>query len=204
MVSYSSRKVLIWTVIISFMLAIVGAGAFGIYAKHKQTTEYDASRSVMVSHRINAVNKDGNDNVVQNDINMMPTYKQLFNDYNIAKKTHQKLPNKLKKKYTIDDISSALSASISDQSVILKITAKTASPNDSTVIANTAAKIFAKDLQNIKPDAGNVTLLSSASSKDVSVEVHPHLKKYIAVGFILGGLIGLVFSIIWFTILDFK
>lgn len=200
---YSSRKVLVWTVIISILLAIIGASAFGIYAKHKQTVRYDSSRSIMISHQVDMVNKDSN-NIVQSDINMMPTYKQLFNDYKIAKETYQNLPENLKKKYTISDIYNDLSASISDQSVILKVTAKTSSPKDSTVIANTAAKVFAKDLKQVKPDAGNITLLSSASSKDVDVDIHPHLKKYVAVGFILGGLIGLVFSIVWFTILDLK
>lgn len=204
MVNYSSRKVLVWTVIISILLAIIGASTFGIYAKHKQTIRYDSSRSIMISHQVDTANENSNDNIVQSDINMMPTYKQLFNDYKIAKGTYQNLPKNLKKRYTVSDIYNDLSASISDQSVILKVTAKTSSPKDSTVIANTAAKFFAKDLKQVKPDAGNVTLLSRASSKDADVDVHPHLKKYVAVGFILGGLIGLVFSIVWFTILDLK
>lgn len=207
MIENDSRKVLLWTAFITVVLAFVGATVFGIYAKHKQVTTYTANRSMLISHRVNTNDSNdnkSNNNEVQNDINMMSTYKSLVNDYKVAKLTHQQLPKNLRKRYTVADIQDVIGSSVNEQSVLLKITAKTSSAKDSTVIVNTASKVFVQQLKQLKPDAGNITLLSKANVNDASAQTHPHLKKYVAVGFILGGLIGLVGSIVCFSIIDLR
>ncbi len=198
----SSQKILILTVCIAFVCAIMGGACFGLYAKHKQVTTYTASRSVLISHPVEQESSEGENNTVQNDLNMMPTYKGLVNDYQVARLTHQALSHRLKTKYSVDDVQQMLGASTSDQSLILKVNVKSPSAKDASAVVNVAAKAFVQHLSEVKPDAGKVVLLGKHN--DLSSQTKPHAKKYAAVGFILGGLIGLVLSILWFTILGLK
>ena len=135
---------------------------------------------------------------------MMPTYKELVNNYDVAKATHSMLPKKLRHKYSVENLKQDINASSNDQSLILKISVKTGDSGDSITIANKAAAAFAKQIKKIKPDAGRVVVLSKADQSSVSAQTKPHAKKYAIVGFVLGGLFGLMCCVVAITVADFR
>lgn len=187
------------------ILAIVGGGAMGIYAKHKQTTTYTATRDVMITHNLNNVqSSDGNpyDTRVNADINMMPTYASIAENKSISVQARKYLPKKLKKQYSVDALNSTIDSESHQQSLVLTLKAKTASPKDSVEIVNATSKALKQQLPKLQPGVGRIVLLEKASPKNVNASTKPGLKKYVAVGLALGALLGIIISFIVITLKD--
>lgn len=192
----------IWkSLIIVIVLALLGGGLMGLRAKKHQSTTYTAKTNIVISHDLNSIHKtsDGQDNVVNADLNMMPTYEEIAKNTTVSKQARQYLSAKIRKDYSTSDINSAIDAKAHPQSLVLTLKATTKSKNDSVAIANASAKAFVKELPKVQPGVGNVKIVNSAEKNDTSSKTSPSIKKHAAVGIALGGLVGLVISFVFIT-----
>lgn len=191
-------KALIFTIILAL---IGGLGMFGL-AKHKQKTTYTAERYVLITHNMNETQNtinDDNHSMTAEDLNMMPSYEDIVQNDLIAKRARKYLPKKIKKQYSISDISSTIKAKSKPQSLVLKISSRTSNENNSIAIANAVAKGFKDELPKLQPGAGQVHLLAKADKSSVNSETTPNKKKYVVVGVALGGLLGVIISFVIIT-----
>ncbi|KRL26175.1 putative extracellular protein [Limosilactobacillus frumenti DSM 13145] len=178
----------------------------GYSAKKRKVTTYTANRDVVISHNIEryqANNENGTNSVVNNDINMMPTYKDIVENDIIAKQARKNLPKKLRAKYSTSDIQDVVSAKVSQQSLVMDVKVETKSPKDSVQIVNAVSQSFKQQLPKLQPGSGQVTLLARANKNNVNSTTKPSAKKYAIVGLALGGLLGLIISLVIATVRTF-
>lgn len=195
------------SIVLIIILALIGGGCLGYLAKKRQHTTYTATRSVVVTHNLNHyLRSNNNDNPQQNivniDQNMMPTYEEIAENERVTSGARKYLSKDMRAKYSTNDINDAISAKSYPQSLVLKIRAKTKSVNDSIALANATARSFKNELPDIQPGSGTVVLLAKANKNNVTSETTPHAKKYVAVGIALGGLVGIIISFATITIKD--
>ena len=135
-------------------------------------------------------------------MNMMPTYAAIAEDETISKTAHKMLPKSIKKHYSVQDVNDSVKAIPHQQSFVLTIRAKADSAKAAVEIANATAKAMKKDLPELQPGAGKVTLLAKPTTKSAKSETLPHAKKYAMVGVAMGGLIGILISFVVITLKD--
>lgn len=196
------RKSFYISVVVIIICAVLGGGLFGLYAKHKKSTTYTASRSVLISHNLkdNEHANNGQAPMTQADLGMMKTYQNIAENSDVARLTHQLLPKKVRHHYSAHDLQGVISARTNDQSLILKISAHTSRAKDAPVIANAASRAFKQELPRVQPGAGHVSLLGRATEESTESHSHPSIKKYGLVGIVLGGLAGIIISVGYVTI----
>ncbi|MBD5090841.1 MAG: chain-length determining protein [Lactobacillus sp.] len=185
--------------------AVIGGGLMGVYVKHKQTTTYTATRNVVITHDLNNIQANSDnpyDTRVNADLNMMPTYSDIAENREISVEAHKLLPKKLQKSYSADEINNAIRSESRPQSLVLLLKAKTNSAKDSVEIVNATARALRTQLPKLQPGAGNVVLLEKATTKSVDSNTTPGMKKYLAAGIALGGLLGILISFITITFKD--
>lgn len=176
--------------IVAVFFLLGGAGMFGL-AKHRQHTFYTAKRAMVISHTIHE-EKNSNNSFNSTDQQMMDTYSKIVEDPIIAKTARNYLPTHLRKKYSAENLSNLIDTKISQQSLVLTISAKSSDKHTSVEVTNAMAKAMKKDLPSIQPGAGKVRLLSPATNSSAEEVTVPHIKKYVAVGLALGGMVGLI------------
>lgn len=193
-------------IIVVALCALIGGGWMGYSAKKHKITEYTANRDVVISHNIEPVQSNStndNNSVVVNDLNMMPTYKDIVENDLIANQARKRLPKKLQKKYSVNALQSVLGAKTSQQSLVMRIKADTRSQKDSVAIVNAASEAFQNELPKLQLGAGKVTLLQKANVNNTSSTTRPSVKKHTVVGLALGALLGLIISLVSVTIKNF-
>lgn len=195
------------SILIIIIFALIGGAGMGLEAKHKKTTTYTATRSIVISHNIikeyRANQSNNQDSLVNEDVNLMPTYKDIAENGTIAAATRHNLSKSLRSKYSTSDIKSAINAKITPQSLVMDLKAETSSAKDSVAIVNGTARAMQQKLPKLQPGSGKVTMLQKATVSDASSSTHPSTKKYAVVGIALGGLLGLIISFIGVTIKNF-
>lgn len=204
--SFSELIRKVWkSLVVIIIFALIGGLGMGILAKKHQTTTYTAGTGVLISHNLeeNRQAKNPDDSMVNGDMNMMPTYESIAKNTATAKEAHKFLPKKLKKKYSVSDIDSAITAQIKPQSLVMNIQAEGKSSKDAVIIANAAAKALKKELPRLQSGVGNIRIVDKASKDTVSSKTSPSVKKHTAVGIVLGGLVGLIISFVMITYKDF-
>ena len=82
--------------------------------------------------------------------------------------------------------------------------ATTKSKYDSVEIANSSAKAFIKELPKVQTGVNNVRIIDKATKLNTTSKTSPSVKKYVAVGIALGGLIGLIISFMFITSKEFN
>ena len=203
----SLRKNVLKSLVIVIVLAILGGGLMGFHAKRSQTTTYTTKTNIIVSHDLNNVsNENTNDGqtIVNADLNMMPTYEDIAKNITISKQAKKYLPLKVRKEYSLDDINNAVNAKTRPQSLVLTMEATTKSKYDSVEIANSSAKAFIKELPKVQTGVNNVRIIDKATKLNTTSKTSPSVKKYVAVGIALGGLIGLIISFMFITSKEFN
>lgn len=193
------------SIILILVLAIVGGGVMGIVCKHKQSTSYTSSQSILISHNVEQGirnNTDNQDPLMIADLNMMKTYSQISESPEIITEAHKKLPKKIRKEYSISEMENAIKAKTHDQSLVLTISASSGNEKASMEMSNAVVQTMKQKLDTYQPGAGEVHILTKKSKRNVSSETTPHLKKYVAVGVALGGIIGVVISFVVITLKD--
>lgn len=177
-----------YVVIVMIMMLLGGGGMFAL-AKHRQRTFFIAKRAMIISHPIHQ-QKNTSNSFNSEDQQMMDTYSDIVEDPIITREARQLLPSRLKEKYSANNLSSMVDAKSSQQSLVLTVRTKASSKNTAIKITNAVSQAMKEKLPSIQPGAGTVRLLSPASEA-VKITT-PHMKKYIAVGLALGGMVGLI------------
>lgn len=192
---------------IVIILALLGGVFMGLDARHKKTTTYTATRSIVISHNVEKTLQsergNTNDSIVNEDNNMMPTYKDIAENGTIAAAARKSLSKKMRSKYSSDDIKSAVHAKVTPQSLVMELKAQTGSRKDSVAIVNATAQAMQKQLPKLQPGSGKVTLLQKATVDSTTSETKPSVKKHAVVGLALGGLLGLIIVFVAETIRNF-
>lgn len=206
MKNYSIKDLitLFWkSFLIILALAAIGGAAMGYVGHVKKHTTYNATRNILITHNLSetTTNSTREYSVVNQDQDMMTTYKEIVNDDEILSIARKKLPKNIRKNYTVGMLEKIIIAKNKPQSLVLTIEAKTASKRDSVQIINAVAQAFKQELPSIQPGVGDIRLLSKATTINVTSDTRPHVKKYIAIGIALGGLVGLIIS---FLSISFK
>lgn len=190
-------KIIFKNIILILVLAFVGMGGLGFYAKHKQTTTYTAERSMLISHNLERV--DYKNSQAMADMDMMQTYADLIQDRQVMAQARKKLPKSLQRKYSVADLQSAVDSKNRIGEVILDIHAKAGEAKDATAIVNAVAEAAKRELPKMKAGMGQVKLLSKAYTSDAKSETTPSAKKYAILGFALGALLGMVIAFVLTT-----
>lgn len=204
--SFSELIRKVWkSLAVIIIFALIGGLGMGILAKKHQTTTYTAETSVLISHNLeeNRQIKSPDNSMVNADMNMMPTYESIAKNTATANEAHKLLPKKLKKNYSVGDIDSAITAQTKPQSLIMNIRAEGKSSRDAVIIANAAANALKKELPKLQSGVGNIRIVDRANKNTVSSKTSPSIKKHVAVGIVLGGLVGLIISFMMITYKDF-
>lgn len=197
---------MVWKSIVCILVLALAFGlAMGLVAKHRQKTTYIATRNVLITHNLtkysSITGRDGQTvSIVNEDQNMMDTYREIVTDNEVLDAARRKLPTKLQKEYSSHDLSKIVETKNKPQSLIISIKAETKSAKTSAEIANATADALKDKLPNIQPGVGHVVPLSKAKARNAVSVTRPHAKKYAAVGIALGGLIGIIISFATITI----
>lgn len=195
MSSYSIKdilKTITGNIVTIILCGIIFGGLFGMYAHHKKSTTYTSSRSIFVTHDFNRANNKKSQ--VEADQSLVPTYRDILEDQIVMKNARERLPHKIRKQYSVNDISQAISTSAKPDSLVIVVHAKTKKAVDSTEIVNAVTNAFKYELPKVNGEAGNVHLLSKANEKDARSVTRPSTKKYIVVGIAFGLLLGMILS----------
>ena len=185
--------------IFTIVMAILGGGAMFGLAKHKQHLSYTADRYVVISHPITEKSVGANNSMTNIDQQMMMTYEEIAENPVVAKAARQHLNSKLKKEYSVDQISQDVNAKVKPQSLVLRLSATANSPKNAVALVNATAEGFKEVLPQVQTGAGAVKLLSKATTDGISLNKSVNTKKYAAVGLALGGLVGIIISFVVIT-----
>lgn len=181
-------------IIATLLFAVVGA----LYAKHKQHTDYVSTRTLMTgrSYRGSAANEE-----VQADINLGKTYAKIIESDDVARAARKELPHSIRKKYSTQQINSAVNASPVMQTTMVKVNVKAATAKESSRIVNAVTDAAAKQIPQKVPSAGKISLFAKETADDAQSVTSPSIKKYTLVGAAVGFLLGMIvaFSITTWT-----
>ncbi|QZN92584.1 lipopolysaccharide biosynthesis protein [Limosilactobacillus panis] len=189
-ISIKNISKIVWHNIIVIAVATLVFGLIGgLYAKHKQHTDYVSTRSLMTSHsyRGNSANEE-----VQADINLGSTYAKIVKSDNVARTAHRSLPKKIRKDYSAKQISTIVKAHPVTQTTIVKVSAKAGTAEASSKIVNAVTDAAAKQIPKRVPSAGKISLFAKATADDAQSITTPSIKKFTLIGAAVGFLLGMV------------
>lgn len=198
-ISIRNISKIVWHNILVIAIATILFGiAGGLYAKHKQHTDYESTRNLMTerSYRGASANEE-----VQADINLGKTFAKIIESKDVAQMAHRKLPKGIKKEYSAKQISSMVDASPVMQTTMVKVSVKAKTAKDSSTIVNAVTDAAAKKIPQAVPSVEKVSLFAKETSNDAQSNTSPSIKKYTLIGAAAGFLLGMViaFSITTWT-----
>lgn len=179
-------------IIVIGVFAVIGGICAGLYAKHKQTTIYTSATSIFIGHNLDQTNYKNSQ--VMADLNMVDSYKDIINDFQVMEEAHSRLPKKLRHMYTVSDLRDAINVDSHPQSLVLTIKSQADTPKAATEIVNATATAARKEIPKSIPNAGEIRLLGKAKKDNVGSITTPSIKKYIILGTSIGLLIGMLIS----------
>ena len=191
-ISFKGISKIVWHNIIVIVLATLLFGlAGGLYAKHKQHTDYISTRNVMTSSSYKGAAADAE---VQANINLGDTYAKIIESKDVAKVAHRNLPKKLRKEYSAEQISSMVKARPVVQTTIVKVSVSAESAKASSKIVNAVTDAAVKQIPKKVPSAGKISLFAKATADDAQSITTPSAKKFTLIGAAVGFLLGMVIA----------
>ena len=191
-ISFKGISKIVWHNIIVIVLATLLFGlAGGLYAKHKQHTDYISTRNVMTSSSYKGAAADAE---VQANINLGDTYAKIIESKDVAQVAHHNLPKKLRKEYSAEQISSMVKARPVVQTTIVKVSVSAESAKASSKIVNAVTDAAVKQIPKKVPSAGKISLFAKATADDAQSITTPSAKKFTLIGAAIGFLLGMVIA----------
>lgn len=191
-ISFKGISKIVWHNIIVIVLATLLFGlAGGLYAKHKQHTDYISTRNVMTSSSYKGAAADAE---VQANINLGDTYAKIIESKDVAQVAHRNLPKKLRKEYSAEQISSMVKARPVVQTTIVKVSVSAESAKASSKIVNAVTDAAVKQIPKKVPSAGKISLFAKATADDAQSITTPSAKKFTLIGAAVGFLLGMVIA----------
>lgn len=173
-------------IVILFAIVFAVAGLF--WGKHVYHPSYSSESSFVVYHK-DAKKRD-------NDIALISTYEKVLMNRIILQGVQHKMKQVKGYDGSVDSLTDAVKVSTEPGTLIIKVTGEANSPKVATKLANTTIQVF-KQKANRLISIGTVHQLAKASVKHTTKSAS-NTKKYA----FLGGLIGVVLSIIAILLLD--
>ncbi|WHO86060.1 YveK family protein [Limosilactobacillus oris] len=191
-ISLKNISKVVWSNIIVIVIATLLFGIVGgLYAKHKQHTDYVSNRNLMTSssYRGAAANEE-----VQANINLGDTYAKIIESDDVARVARQKLPKSLKKEYGTNQISSMVKAHPVQQTTILKVSARADTAKASATIVNAVTEAATDQIPKKVPSARKISLFAKEDAADAQKITTPSIKKFTLIGAAVGFLVGMVLA----------
>lgn len=198
-ISLKNISKVVWHNILVIVIATLLFGVIGgLYAKHKQHTDYISTRNLMTgrAYRGASANEE-----VQADINLGDTYAKIIESDDVAKAARHKLPKSMRKQYSTEQLASMVKAHPVMQTTIVKVSVKAGTAKASSKIVNAVTEAAAKQIPERVPSAGKVSLFAKETADDAQSNTTPSAKKYALIGAAVGFLLGMVvaFSVTTWT-----
>lgn len=186
------NKLIIWKNVIIIAIFTILFGIIGVtYAHYRRHTTYEAERTIITANSYQGSNANEE---VQADISLGKTYAKIAESKNVVTKARKKLPKKMRKEYSVQDIQSMVNADPVTQTTLIKVSARSSSAKKSAIIVNAVTDVAAKEIPQRVPVAKNVSLFAKASASDTTSKTSPSMKKMSLLGAAVGLLLGMVVS----------
>lgn len=175
-----------WMIIV--LLTIVVGTLSGVVSYFLLTPKYEASTQILVNQ------KDTNN---QFDATQMRGNIELINTYSVIIKSAailEKVIEELKLNQSVEQLEKNISVNSQSESQVFSLTVHDSKPGRAVEIANKISETFQQDIKGIM-NVDNVNILAKAELKENPAPISPNPKMNIAVGIVLGLLmgVGLVF-----------
>lgn len=172
----------------NLVLIIVSILLFGAVASFVTalliTPQYQTTTQVLVNQGDSNEQFDNQD--IQASISVINTYRDIINSPAIL----SEVIDNLSLPYSANTLSSKITVNNENQSQVINITVEDESPIDAEIIANEVATVFSNNILDIM-SVDNVSILTQAEIGDDPSPVSPQPLVNIAIGVILGALVGL-------------
>lgn len=151
------------------------------------TPKYSATTQVLVNRKTDPQNQGAQLQQVQADVQMINTYKDIITSPTVLRDVSHKIGGD----QTIDQLQKEIAINSEQNSQVFSVSVKTDSPTQAARIANTTANTFRHKIKNIM-QVDNVSIVSKAAVDNTPVS--PRLPLNLAIGFVLGLLLGIGFA----------
>ncbi|WP_283621867.1 Wzz/FepE/Etk N-terminal domain-containing protein [Limosilactobacillus avium] len=191
-ISLKNISKIVWHNIVVIVIATLLFGLLGgLYAKHKQHTDYISTRNLMTSrsYRGNAANEE-----VQADINLGSTYSKIVKSDNVARAAHRSLPKDIRKEYSTKQLGTIVKAHPVTQTTMVEVSVKAGTAKASSKIVNAITDAAAKQIPRRVPSSGKISLFAKATADDAQSVTTPSIKKFTLIGAAVGFLLGMVLA----------
>ncbi|KRN00175.1 YveK family protein [Loigolactobacillus rennini] len=149
------------------------------------TPKYEATTQILVNRKLDSQDQGAQQlQQVQADVQMINTYKDIITSPTVLQDVSQKIGNG----QTMDKLQNEMSISNEQNSQVFSVTVKTEDPKQAAKIANTTANTFRNKIKSIM-SVNNVSIVSRATVNNTPVS--PKLLLNVAIGFVLGLLMGI-------------
>ncbi len=176
--------------IIMITAAVCILGCF--YALFIQKPMYKSYTTVVLS------SSEGNSSsITQNDVNLNKNLVNTYAEIIKSRRILDQVIDELKLDTSYESLSSRISVSALNDTEIIKITISDSDPKVAKDVANSAAKVFAKEIVSIY-NMNNVSILDKAiqNKTPYNINLTKQLILYFAIGIVLS--FGIVFIIFYF------
>lgn len=169
----------------------VGIGVSALITFMVITPKYSAASQLIATSQ----NKDTNTNTdsINSNLMMINTYKDFIKGRVVTESAREKLEKEIGFKGTADDIKNMINVEQTQNSQMFSVVATSENPEEAAMIANTVSDIFKKEAKEYT-DADKVSVISKAEVP--TIPVSPNKKINLALGGILGLLIGICLSLL--------
>lgn len=169
----------------------VGIGVSALITFMVITPKYSAASQLIATSQ----NKDTNANTdsINSNLMMINTYKDFIKGRVVTETAREKLEKEIGFKGTADDIKNMISVEQTQNSQMFSVVATSENPEEAAMVANTVSDIFKKEAKEYT-DADKVSVISKAEVP--TVPVSPNKKVNLAIGGILGLIIGIGLSLL--------
>ncbi|MFC0233356.1 YveK family protein [Vagococcus entomophilus] len=181
-----------WNIILSSVFISIGISA--VFTFFILTPKFSSSTQLIVTLPNTAQNSI-NLNDVNANLMMINTYKDFIQKGNIVtEKAQKELEKSIGFSGTSEDLKKMIHVSQEQNSQMFTITATATKSSDAAQIANTMAVVFQNQVKEVLTNVDKVSVVSNAQvMKD---PIFPNKKLMLAVGFLVGLLLGLTIAII--------
>lgn len=178
------------TIVITTLLVTLAAAFVTFFV---MTPKYQATTEILVNRRLSNSLAGAQYQQNQADVQMISTYKDIITSPTVLKKVSQKVNNYPGYPGSIDDLKDAISISNEQNSQVFSVTVTATDANTASVIANTTAQTFKKQVVKMM-SVHNVSIVSKATP--VNQAVSPRKKLNLLAGFVVGIILGIGFAFI--------
>ncbi|WP_342388759.1 YveK family protein [Salinicoccus bachuensis] len=149
------------------------------------TPQYEANTQILVSQSQDAENSVNNQDI-QASLQLINTYRDIIKSPTVL----DDVVNNLNLEQTTSALAEQITVNNQDQSQVVTVTVVNENPEDAEIIANEIANVFQERVMEVM-NVDNVSILAPANVGEDPSPVSPQPLINIAIGIILGGLLGL-------------